>query len=112
MTNACPGLIGLFMQHAPFSRVRVLAPDLLDMDQRALARAEEIMLERGKRDGFVGLGHVQRHLNMLGDFNASRNCRMVDHYVVVAVKARRKFLTHRFAFDVDRVEQFVSGRIA
>jgi hypothetical protein len=41
-------LMHMFMHHAPFGRETILAPGLLNMDQRALSGAEREMLQAGQ----------------------------------------------------------------
>jgi hypothetical protein len=45
--------MGFLMQILPLGREFVLGPDLLQMDQRALPRTIQPVLERGKREKLV-----------------------------------------------------------
>jgi hypothetical protein len=47
--------VGFFMQQSPFGGVLVFRPDLLQMDQRTLPGAIEVMLQSRKRDE-IGFG--------------------------------------------------------
>jgi hypothetical protein len=51
-------LVRLVMQYLPLCREFVLRPHLFQMDQAALARAMQPMLERGKRQEVVFVKHL------------------------------------------------------
>jgi hypothetical protein len=59
-TYAAPdfGFFGMhsFMCNAPFGGCDIFRPLLFDVDQRALPRAEEVVLEGGERDE-IGVGY-------------------------------------------------------
>ena len=54
------GFVCLIVQHAALGGEAVFGPLLFDVDERALARAEREVLQRGKRDGdIVGFGQME-----------------------------------------------------
>lgn len=48
-----------FVQDAAFGCEGVFIPDAFDVNERALSRAEGVVLERGDEDGFGGGGHAK-----------------------------------------------------
>lgn len=59
------GFVGAFVEDAALGGARVLRPKALDVDERALARAEREVLQGGERKG-VGLGHAGGGLAVAG----------------------------------------------
>ncbi len=104
-------MISTLMKDAPFRRVSVLRPLLLQMDQRALPGAKQHMLQRRKRDQANVIFHTSR-LQLLFDIDTGRQGLGINEDTIITVVTSRGILLAFDTLDFHAIEQDMRRGIA
>ncbi|MCY1366295.1 hypothetical protein D9M69_531850 [compost metagenome] len=113
MTLLHLALVSALVEQAPFGGLPVFRPQSLDMNQCALARAVEVVLQGGQGDEIV-VFHVcpLLALEVLAHADALGQGFRIDADAIILEAARRCVHSTLHSLDLDAVEQHMGGRIA